>query len=333
MNRDNNGNIESLLHETSELIEAQMHNFAHVSDPMLQEIIAYALKPKGYGERALLLRLACKAVGGDFRDVIPAAIAIELFHFSTLVIDDIFDESPLRGNYETVQSAYGYKNAIIVGEILNCLAFLALSKLVSHGIDEEKVLRAFRILKEAQEDVYHGQFLDLSFEHSGNVTVEQYIDMISKTTASLTECSLRIGAIFGGGNEEQTKSLAEYGRALGKGLQIRDDIVEIIGDPELIGKQIGADISRGKMRLPMIYALLKSQGQEARFLKELLAKRGIPSFEVRKAINILIKSNAIEYAKEMVHGYSQEAILRLAPLPESQAKRWLKSLAQVIATF
>lgn len=240
----------SLLAETGEIIDSAIIRYTRVQDTKLQEIINYSLMPKGSRERPFLVRLSCEAIGGNFTDIIPAAVAVELFHFSTLIVDDILDNSPLRGGSKSVFKIYGDKYAIIVAELMNSLAFLALTDLYSTFNDSDRILTVVNVCKETQRDLYYGQYLDLFFEHNKDIKEEQYIDMILKTTASLIKCSLMTGTILGGGNEEDVRILRKYGESLGIAFQIRDDLVEIIEDPEIVGKQLGGDIKQGKMRLP-----------------------------------------------------------------------------------
>lgn len=322
--------IVSLLSETSRMIEPAIVKGTRISDPSLQEKLDHALKPKGDRERALLVRLSCEAVGGKFADIIPAAVAIELFHFSTLIIDDILDDAPLRGNYKTVQAAYGYKNALVVGELLNSLALLVLTGLSDYDNNGHKLLKVTQLFKETQKNLYEGQYLDLSFEHQEDISKSQYVDMISKTTASLIKCSLITGAILGGGDKSQIESLTKYGESLGIAFQIRDDLVEIIGEPKIIGKQLGGDIRQGKMRLPLIHALSNTKGLEHQFLKKAVRNKSLTKDDTVNCIEILINNGSIEYSKNVINNFCQEAIRQLKPLLDSEAKCALAAFAEVI---
>jgi len=331
MNRTRKDRILALLDETSEMINPLILTYTRVSNVHLQEMIDHALRPKSYKERPLLIRLSCEVVGGNFDKITPIAVAVELLHFSALVIDDVLDEAPLRSNDKTVQVAYGYKNAVIIGELLNALAFLALIDVSNYYNDKDKFSKIIKLFKETQRNLYYGQYLDLSFEHNEGVNESQYIDMISKTTASLIKCSLIAGAILDGGNEEQERSLAKYGESLGIAFQIRDDLAEIIGDPEIIGKQLGGDIKQGKMRLPLIHALSNAKKLERHFLREAIQKKKLTQDDITKCIEILINNSSIEYSKKVINDFCREAVEHLKQLPDSQAKDALIAFAEVIA--
>jgi len=320
-----------LLNETSKVINPLIQKYTRVSDRHLQEIIDHALQPKSYKERSLLVRLSCESIGGDFNKIRHAAVAVELFHLSTLVIDDFLDESPLRSNKKTVQIVYGNKNAVIIGELLNSLAFLALMDISNSNANKNTIKEVVKLFKETQRNIYYGQYLDLSFEHNENINENHYLNMISKTTASLITCCLKAGSILCGGNKEQIISLARYGDYLGKAFQIRDDLVEIIGDPDLIGKQLGGDIKQGKMRLPLIHALSNSKKLDQRYLINIIKKKKLKNNDLSKCIEILINNNSIEYSKNFIKRLCKEAVLQLR-IHNSHAKNALIDFADMIAT-
>jgi geranylgeranyl pyrophosphate synthase len=322
--------IVSLLDETSKIVEPEIVHHTRIHDQGLQQILDHALKPKGNRERPLLVRLSCEAVRGKFEDIIPAAVAIELLHFSTLVIDDVLDNSPLRGSEKTVFNAYGPKYAIIVAELLNSLAFLTLNDLSSTINDQRRILKVIDIFKKTQGELYYGQYLDLSFEHRKDTVENQYLDLVSKTTGSLIKCSLIAGAVLGGGQKEEIECLTKYGDYLGIAFQIRDDVADIVGEPQIIGKQLGGDIRQGKMRLPFIKALLSCNSRQRKFLTQTLRKRKISKADVERCIEILIKSGSIEYCKKVARGFSLKAVKHLEPLDNTSAKAGLIAFAEIV---
>lgn len=323
--------IVTLLDETARIIEPEIIRYTRTLNRDLQKIIDYGLKPKGNRERPLLVRLSCEAVGGKFVDIVPSAVAVELFHFSTLILDDIFDNAPRRGGVKSVFKAYGTRYAIIIAELINSFAFLALSDLyISLSGCSDRITEAIKLLKTAQRDLYYGQYLDLSFEHRESITEKQYFDMISKTTGFFISCVLQIGAILGSGQKEEIESLSKYGNALGKAFQIRDDIAEIIGDARIIGKQLGGDIKQGKMRLPLIKALSYSKGEDNKYLREIIRNKHNDKVNIMNCIKILIETGAVEYSKKIAHTFSLEAIAHVKSLSNTPAKHGLIAFAEVI---
>lgn len=325
--------VVTLLRETARMVEPAIFHCTRVRDKGLQTIVDHALKPKGQRERPLLVRLSCEAAEGAFEDIIPAAVAIELFHFSTLVIDDILDNSFIRGGKKTIFHRYGPEYAIIVGELLSSLSFQALNDLKSASNDDHRVASVVGFFAEMHGELYQGQYLDLSFEHDQEVTEKQYFSMVAKTTGSLIRCSLKVGAILGGGNKNEIESLAKFGDDLGVGFQIRDDVADIIGDPQTTGRQPGEDVRQRKMRLPFIKALSCCKRSEKEFLRSVLKKRDISDSDVEKSIEILIESDSIEYAKEAALRLSLKAIKHLESLPPTSAKDGLIAFAEVVGSL
>lgn len=323
--------ILTLLEETARMVDPEIIRYTRTSNSELQKIIDYGLKFKGNRERPLLVRLSCEAVRGKFEDIVPSAVAVELFHFSTLILDDILDNAPRRGGAKSVFKAYGTRYAIIIAELINSFAFLALSDLyISLSGYSDRITETIKLLKTVQRDLYYGQYLDISFEHCEGITGQQYFDMISKTTGFFISCVLQVGAILGGGKKEEIESLSKYGNALGKAFQIRDDIAEIIGDVRIIGKQLGGDIKQGKMRLPLIKALSYSKKQEKKYLREILRNKHIDKVNLMKCIKILIETGAVEYSKKIAHKFSLEAITHIKSLSNTPAKHGLIAFAEVI---
>ena len=322
--------IVDLFNETTKIIEPLIHSYTRISNIKLQKILDYALKPKGDRERPLLVRLSCEAVGGEFINILPAAVSIELLHFSTLIIDDILDDSPMRGGMSTVYKKYGLKYAIIIGELINSLSFLALKSLYSDDNKINQVLKVVNNFKEVQKNVYYGQYLDLSFEHNEDITEAQYFNMISNTTGSLIKYCLLTGAMLGNGDKNEVYCLNKYGEELGKAFQVRDDIIEIIEAPKIIGKQTGGDIKQGKMRLPFIKALEFCNDSEKKILINVIKNKNIDDNEIKKTIDMIINCGAIEYCQEITGKYSLRAINHLNSLSNTPAKDALTDLAKII---
>ncbi len=323
--------INRIFKENSKIIDDEIFKFLNIQKIKIKKIIEFALKPKGHRERPFLMKLACESVGGEYNIILPAAIAVELFHFSTLIIDDFLDESSLRGGVISVYSAHGAKKAVIIGEILNSVAHAAMSELYSNDkIPVNRILKSEETLKETYKELYIGQFLDLDFEYNQNITEKQYMEMISKTTASLIICSLKIGAILGGGNIKEINSISTYGKFLGVAFQIKDDVLEIIGNVRLIGKQLGGDIKQKKMRLPFIMALQLANEKDRNFLLKTFKRKKNNEKSLKKCFEIIKDSGSIDQCKRIIKVNTSEAIESLNSLKTSSAKNGMIAFANVI---
>jgi|GEM_PF-2294245 len=302
-----------------------------VGDNSLQRLIDFSLIAHGIHERPFLFKLSCETVGGKYQDYIFCATALEIFHWSTLIIDDILDDSPSRCGVLSVNSNYGSKMAILVGEMLENLAYKSFDKCIAENrLNELQIKTVYEVFNNIKFQLYLGQFLDLTYENNLDVEENKYYDLIEKTTGSLIEGCTKLGAIFGEGSEIEIDCLAKYGVAIGKAMQIRDDIIDIIGDSDVIGKIIGGDIIQRKMRLPLIKTLERCNEKEKKYISKIISNGIHKSNELEKTIKIIVNSGAIEYSKEMITKYTNEATGFLRSLKNSESKDNLVSFAELI---
>lgn len=209
----------------------------------------------GKGLRPFLCLLVCESVGGDVRQALPAAAALELLHKFTLVHDDIQDRSLHRWGRDTVWSLWGMEQAINVGDGLFALAHLSLARLTDVGVPPERVLEAFRLFDETTVRLCEGQYLDLSFEDRDDVTLADYLAMVSGKTAALIGTAVEMGALVGGAAQPTRRALREFGEALGMAFQMQDDILGLWGSEAVTGKPAGSDILQRKKSLPIVWLL------------------------------------------------------------------------------
>jgi len=295
--------------------------------------VAASHLPKAGGKRLrpILLLAITKGVGGDWKKAIPAAAAIELLHNFTLVHDDIMDEDEFRRGVPTVHKLWGEDTAILAGDLLFAKVFEAASKLVDYGVDHAKVVKIVDILSWASITVAEGQVLDIEFENREEVSEEEYIEMITKKTGALFKASAEIGAIIGGAPSECIAKLGEYGLNLGIAFQIRDDILGLTADEKTLGKPIYSDIREGKKTILVIHALKKLSPEEKKTLLNILGKSEDIN-ELKKAADLIIKSNALEYAEKLAEKYVKIALEKLeeACIQDREVYDMLKELALYI---
>jgi len=274
--------------------------------------------PAGKRIRPMLCLLACEAAGGDSQTALPAAAAVELLHNFSLIHDDVEDRSELRRGRLTVWKHWGVAQAINTGDALYTLAHSAFHRLRDSGVPDERQVEAHLRFSQTCLNLTRGQFLDLSFESRGDVTVEDYLEMIGGKTATLVSGAAAIGAIVAG--SEKVNRYAEFGRGLGLAFQIQDDLLGIWGDPQLTGKSAASDIAGRKKSLPVLYGL-----ENSKELRELYAAREI---DVPRVVELLKQVGAKEYAAKMASDYTQQAMAALeAAEPQSEAGAALRELA------
>lgn len=256
--------------------------------------------------RPLFLLLCNEAAGGDWYKALPAAAAVELLHNFSLVHDDIQDDSPIRHGRPTVWKLWGIANAINAGDALFSLAYNALESL-SDEVDSEVVIKVWRIFNYTNLMLTKGQHLDMRFEYQEQVSVQQYIEMITGKSAALLAACAQMGALIASGDEQLAARYGEFALNLGIAFQIRDDILGIWGNPDVTGKSAATDIVSRKKSLPVLYGLQNSQR-----LHELYQQDRLEDANVREAVQILDSVNAHDYARGLEMDYYERALAKLS---------------------
>ena len=215
-----------------------------------------ATRSPGKRFRPAMCLLVCEALGGVRDTALPAAAAIELVHNFSLIHDDIEDKDEVRRGMPTVWKVWGVDQAINTGDGLHGLANWAALGLAARGVPPEKTLAVLRAIDAAILRLCEGQYLDLSNE-GGDVTVEEYLNVIRRKTAALIEAATHTGAILGTDDHGVWARFARFGQTLGLAFQIRDDVLGVFS-PEKLGKEGAGDILRRKRNLPYLHALANS---------------------------------------------------------------------------
>lgn len=204
----------------------------------------------GKALRPLLTLLAAKAVAGDWRQAVPAAVAVEMIHNFSLIHDDIIDRDGVRRHRPTAWKVYGVNDAILVGDALHALAF----EVVAEAGGERATLGT-GLLAQTVRALIEGQLADTRFEDRERVDLAECVAMSEAKTASLMGCATALGALFGGGTREQVDALRNFGFRLGLAFQHVDDLLGIWGDPAVTGKAVYSDLRNRKKSLPVTAAL------------------------------------------------------------------------------
>ena len=212
--------------------------------------ISYILSLGGKRIRPLLALMANEMFGGDTSDVIMPAIGVEVFHNFTLLHDDLMDNADKRRGEETVHIKWNDNTAILSGDAMQIMAYQFIAQTKPEIL--QKVLNLF---SHTALEICEGQQYDMEFEDRSNVSEEEYLEMIRLKTAVLLGCSLKIGAITGGANEDDANLLYEFGEKIGLAFQLKDDLLDVYADTNVFGKNIGGDILNNKKTFLLISAL------------------------------------------------------------------------------
>ena len=264
----------------------------------------YILQLGGKRVRPVCVLMGNELFGDVIEDAYHAATAIELFHNFSLIHDDIMDKAPMRRGMETVHQKYGESTALLAGDVMFVRAYEYLNKI--HINNLQKVLHLFN---ETASAVCEGQQRDMDFENRDNVGFDEYVNMITLKTSVLLAASLQLGAILGGASEGNQRHLYEFGKNLGIAFQVQDDYLDVFGDPEKFGKQVGGDILSNKKTFLLIHAMETASAEEQLALKQLL--KGNAADKVQKVTAIFKNCKADNWAQELKNKYLQTALQHL----------------------
>lgn len=281
----------------------------------------------GKRHRPLICFAACLAVGGDVRQAASAASAIEHFHTAALIHDDIADEATLRRGEPCLHLTEGLGIAINAGDL--ALSLVNGSVMKDPSLSDAIKVRVVTELIEMTRRTIEGQALDLGWarDERYDITPEDYLVMATHKTAHYSGAvPLAIGAIIGGGTETQIEALRNYGLDTGLAFQIQDDLLNIEGDAETVGKDFCSDITEGKRTLMVVHALQNSSKRDR--LVEILSSKASDPDVLAEAVSIMRESGSVEYARSYAENLTSIAKNRLADmLEESPARDLLMSMA------
>lgn len=305
----------SRIYETErKKIDIKLQNLLKGREPlMLYNPASYILESSGKRLRPSLVLFSAKASGGKFKQVYNAALAVEMLHNFTLVHDDIMDKADLRRGRETLHKKYDINTAILAGDSLLAVAYECLLK--DCDVNAKKALASFT---NGLIEVCEGQSLDTDFETRKNVSIDEYITMITKKTAMLLKMCCEIGSLLVDANPRDIKILSDYGLNLGIAFQIQDDLLDIIGDQKKFGKKVGGDLIEGKKTFLFLRALNKSRGDNKQALLRVIRNKGIKPSEVNKYKRIYEELDVIQDAKREIELYTNSALKAINKLTEKK---------------
>ena len=214
----------------------------------LYDPIRYSIKGSGKRFRPILVHLVGRAHNLDPNIIMNISLSIELLHNFTLIHDDIMDKDTMRHGQKTIHAKWDKSAAILAGDGIFVLSQIILSSIPKNSNE------IFSHFNKATLEICEGQALDKEFENNNKIKEEQYLDMIDKKTGALLSISSTLGPIYNGVDHNLIKYYNNFGRSLGKGFQLHDDLLEITSNQKKMGKNIGSDLAEGKQTMMVIKA-------------------------------------------------------------------------------
>ncbi|MBI4210408.1 MAG: polyprenyl synthetase family protein [Candidatus Diapherotrites archaeon] len=280
--------------------------------------------------RPALMILATEAVGGRKKDALPFTVMPELAHNGSIIIDDVEDRSTLRRGKPCTHIIYGTDIAINAG---TALYLIPLAKLFANSrVPAAKKAQMYDNYAVELLRLSFGQALDIHWHHGNGVpTEDQYLQMCYYKTGTLARLAVSLGAILGGASKSQLDALGEFAGSIGVAFQIQDDILNILPQNDLWGKELGDDINEGKRTLLVIHALKTLSPEKASRLMEILDAKQNSKSEVSEAISLLLECGSVEYARKVAKDLVMKSWKKLDPkLKDSRAKAMLKEFADYL---
>ncbi|MDL2305194.1 polyprenyl synthetase family protein [Bacteroides sp. OttesenSCG-928-D19] len=246
----------------------------------LYKPIQYILSLGGKRIRPVLMLMAYNLYEEDVKPILPSAAAIEIFHNYTLLHDDLMDHADMRRGKTTVHKLWDENTAILSGDAMFVLAYQYMANSPRH------LNQMWTLFNLTALEICEGQQFDINFEKRNDVTEAEYIEMIRLKTAVLLAASLKMGAIQAGASEEDASLLYDFGINIGLAFQLKDDYLDVYGDPTVFGKNIGGDIASNKKTYLLIKALELASDCQKNELNEWINQT---DFNAEKKISAIIE--------------------------------------------
>ena len=296
----------------------------------LYKAVSYLIEHGGKRLRPYMVVKSCELLGGNIRQAMPAAAAIEMIHNFTLVHDDIMDNDEVRHGVPTVHIRFGIPVGILAGDLLFSKAFETISSTYI-GMTKAVSLALVSNLARACCDVCEGQVLDITMAQSKSMPNESlYIKMIEKKTSSLFIASCAMGAISANRPEIDVRRLSTFGKNLGIAFQIIDDLIGVTGDPKLTKKPVGNDIREGKKSLPILMAIRKAKGQEKKAILNVFGNPSASKNQLEKAVGMISSLGIEEIIRKKAAYHSNIAKKSISVYKDIPAKNELLSLLDFV---
>ena len=286
--------------------------------------IGYALASGGKRLRPMLAMTACRMFGGKEEEVLPAALAIEVFHNFTLLHDDVMDKADVRRGRPTVHVRWNDNTAILSGDQMLIEAYKLLS-----GVPADKLPEVLRLFNKMATEICEGQQYDVDFEQKTDTTIADYLMMIRLKTSVLLATALQIGAYMAGADKTAQEAVYQYGIYVGLAFQIQDDLLDVYGDPATFGKAIGGDIACNKKTYVLLTALQTADEATRMELEHWLQAVQAPKEDKIRAVTALYDRIGVRpVCERVVEEYTNKALEYLQPLPQNEATEVLRALAE-----
>lgn len=302
--------------ELTQKINTAVENIQYHTEPKnLYDPIRYILSIGGKRVRPLLMLMGYNLYKEDVETVMNNALALETYHNFTLLHDDLMDQSDVRRGHPTVHKKWDENTAILSGDTMLIMAY----QLFNKGMKNDEALTAFI---DATQGVVEGQQYDMDFETRNDVTEAEYMEMIRMKTSLLLGYALKIGAILGGGDQEDVNHLYTFGEKMGLAFQLQDDLLDVYGDPTQFQKKLGGDIVENKKTFLLINAYQRAdEAQKAELDRWVNAETFEPAEKIAAITNIYNLLGIDQLAQQKIEELFAESLKSLDQVKVPEEKK------------
>lgn len=310
--------IKSDLLAVNEVIRASLHSEV----PLVNQVAGHIIQGGGKRLRPSTLLLVGGLFGPVRKEHHELAAVIEFIHTATLLHDDVVDQSTKRRNHKTANTIFGNAASVLVGDFIYSRAFQMMVK-INH-------MKVMEVLANTTNTIAEGEVLQLLNIHNASIEDEDYLKVLYYKTAKLFESAAELGAIIGGADDNDIKVLAQFGKHMGIAFQLIDDVLDLSGNPEEIGKNLGDDLAEGKPTLPLLYAMKKGSDEQKNIIRAAIENGGLT--ELESVLNAVKETKALEYVRELAKEEIEKGEKLIQHITSSIYKDALLALTQFVTT-
>ncbi len=309
----------NLVKEDVEKVEQFLKDDIKTSVHLINEVILYLLSSGGKRLRPVFLALSARMCGYKGENIPAMSAVIEYIHTATLLHDDIIDGAKYRRKRPTANSLYGNDVAVLCGDFLYSRSYITLTE---YGAKQVQM-----ILSSAALTMSEGEVIQLLKTGDINLTFDDYIQIITRKTAVLFSAACEIGGRLAEVSEDKIKALKNFGYYLGLGFQMTDDILDYMGNPEITGKKNGTDLFEGKLTLPVIKTLEKTNDSEKNIIAEIFKKKERNDDDLKALKDIMIKYDIEKISEKTADEYINKSLNSLNVFEDNDYRKALIALA------
>jgi|TARA_Y100000310_G_scaffold330914_1_gene403530 octaprenyl-diphosphate synthase len=306
------------IFEDIKLFEQEFRNALRSEVRLINLIGKYIIRHKGKHIRPVLTILSSRVCGQPTINSYRAAAMIELLHIATLIHDDVVDEAEKRRGFPSINRVWKNKIAVLMGDFI-------LSKTLINMVGL-KDFAALQLIADTAEKLAAGEILQIEKSLTKSMTEDVYYDMIYQKTASLISTSCELGAITSTGEEKDRKAMVTYGTKLGMAFQVKDDLFDLLGSEKQTGKDLGADVKRNMVTLPLIHSYKKLSRTETRLVKKILSLKKKSSNDLNDLREIVDGAGGFNYAEQKIEEFNHQALDAISPYLDSPYKQSMVDL-------